>query len=104
MYLAAATVDSILSFAASMPPSSEIVFTFANDHKNQPSIIERSAEAQGEPWLTKFQPAELKEKLRNLGFSEVLFLTPEMIAERYMQNRQDGLPIPRQTSIVSAKV
>ncbi len=104
MYLTETAVDSLLSFVASMPPSSEIVFTFANDNPNHPSLIERSAEALGEPWLTKFQPEDLKEKLRHLGFSGILFLTPEMIAERYMQDRQDGLPVPRKASIVSARM
>lgn len=104
MYLTEKVVDDILEFVASMPRSSEIVFSFANQGDSQPSVIERNAEAVGEPWLTKFQPEELEQKLHNLGFSDIQFLTPQMIAERYIRDRQDGLMIPRRASIVSAKV
>ena len=109
MYLTEKAVDAILQFVASMPRSSEMVFSFANkgsasDVPNPPSIIERNAEALGEPWLTKFQPDTLAEKLRNLGFSDIQFLTPAMIAEQYIHDRQDGLVAPKRASIVSAKV
>ena len=109
MYLTVTAIDAIFRFVASMPPSSEIVFSFANkrlesDLSDRPSIIERNAEAKGEPWLTKFDPAQLEDKLRSLGFAEILFLTPEMIAERYIPNPKNGLPIPKHSNIVSAKV
>ncbi len=104
MYLTEEAVDAILQFAASMPRSGEIVFSFANQSDSQPSVIERNAEALGEPWLTKFHPEELEQKLRKLGFSDIQFLTPQMIAERYLRDRQDGLVVPRRASIVSAKV
>ncbi len=102
MYLTEKAVDAILQFVASMPRSSEIVFSFANEGVE--SMIEKNAEAAGEPWLTKFQPDELEQKLRDLGFSEIQFLTPETIAERYIHSRQDGLVVPRHASIVSAEV
>ena len=102
MYLTGGAVDAILQFVASMPRSSEIVFSFANAGLD--STIEKSAEAAGEPWLTKFQPDELDQKLRGLGFSEIRFLTPEMIAERYFHDRRDGLSAPRRASIVNARV
>jgi methyltransferase (TIGR00027 family) len=109
MYLTEKAVHSILEFVASTPPSSEIVFSFANqdplpNRPNQISVTERNATRLGEPWLTKFQPDVLERNLQGLGFSEILFLTPEMIIEQYLRDRQDGLPAPHQTSIVSAKV
>jgi len=109
MYLTEGAVHSILEFAASGPPSSEIVFSYANqdplpDRPNRVSVTERNATQMGEPWLTKFRPDALKEKLEGLGFSEILFLTPEMISDRYLRDRQDDLPAPRQASILSAKV
>ncbi len=104
MYLTEATVNSILGFVASMPYLSEIVFSFANADSRQPSTIERNAEALGEPWLTKFQPGVLNQRLHGLGFSEITFLTPAMIAERYLHNRRDGLPNVRRGGIFSAKV
>ena len=109
MYLTEQAVDAILHFLASTPQSSEIVFTFASDgqtsdSKNQAWATERQAESVGEPWLTKFQPDALNTRLSGWGFSEVTFLSPDMIAERYMHDRRDDLPVPRQAGIVSAKV
>ncbi len=104
MYLTEEAVDTILQFVASMPRSSEIVFSFANEGDSQPSLIERNAAAVGEPWLTKFQPEELEQKLHKLGFSDIQFLTPKNIAERYIRDRRDGLMVPKRASIVSAKV
>jgi methyltransferase (TIGR00027 family) len=109
MYLTSAAVHSILCFAASTPPSSEIVFSFANraaqpDLPDQVSATQQKAALVGEPWLTTAQPDLLAEELHSLGFSDVLFLTPAMILDRYLRNRPDGLPVPRQTNIVSAKI
>jgi methyltransferase (TIGR00027 family) len=105
MYLTGAAARSVLAFAASTPRPSEIIFTFANqDEAGQRSIIEQNAEAHGEPWLTKYRPEELERELHGLGFSESLFLTPEMIAEHYIHDRQDDLPIPGRANIVSARV
>lgn len=104
MYLTEEAVDTILQFVASMPRAGEIVFSFANEGDGKPSVIERNAAAVGEPWLTKFQPKELEQKLHKLGFSDIQFLTPQMIAERYIHERRDGLPVPKRASIVSAKV
>jgi len=109
MYLTADAVNSILAFVVSMPPPGEIVFSFANraarlDLPGRVSATERKAAQLGEPWLTTSQPDILEQELHALGFSEVQFLTPKMILEQYLQNRRDGLPVPRQSSIVSAKV
>ena len=60
------------------------------------------AAAAGEPWLTYFEPEELDRKLRETGFANVEFLTPEMSAARYFAGREDALPSPARSSIVSA--
>lgn len=49
------------------------------------------AAAQGEPHVTYFEPAELIEDVRNLGFSEVLEFGPEQVNARYCAKRPDGL-------------
>ena len=59
------------------------------------------AAAAGEPWHTYFEPAELDRKLHDLGFVNVEFLTPDLSAARYFAGREDGLPAPTRTSIVS---
>jgi methyltransferase (TIGR00027 family) len=109
MYLTPAAVTSILRFVAFTPPPGEMVFSFAN-HLAQPGLPDRPSATQsiadrlGEPWLSTAQPDILEGELRTLGFSDILFLTPAMILERYLRNRPDALPVPPQTSILSAKI
>ena len=54
-------------------------------------IAARRAAEVGEPWVARFRPAELAAKLRSMGFSEVVHLTPEEAGERYFHHRRDGL-------------
>jgi len=109
MYLTQAAVNSILRFVVCTPPPGEIVFSFANRAAQpglpaQASATEQKAAQLGEPWLTTAQPDILERELLGLGFSELLFLTPAMMLEQYLQNRTDGLPVPSQSSILSAKI
>jgi methyltransferase (TIGR00027 family) len=109
MYLTPAAVTSILGFVASTPPPGEMVFSFANRARRDGSTGKTSATQSiaarlGEPWLSTAQPEILEGELHALGFSEVSFLTPAMIHERYLRDRPDGLPVPSQTRIVSAKI
>jgi hypothetical protein len=92
-----------------MPPPGEIVFSFANrapqpDQPDRISLTQRKAAQLGEPWLTTAQPDTLEPELRAVGFSDILFLTPSMILSLYLQNRPDHLPVPRKSSIVSARI
>jgi len=109
MYLTQDTVTSILRFVAATPAPGGIVFSFANrtalpGTPPQPSVTESKAAQLGEPWLTTARSATLEPELLGLGFSKVQFLTPRMIQANYLQNRPDGLPVPRRTSVVSARV
>ncbi len=62
------------------------------------------AAAIGEPWITYYEPDEIERKLRHAGFGDVQLVTPEIASERYFTGRADGLPPPRRTSLLSAKV
>jgi methyltransferase (TIGR00027 family) len=109
MYLTAPAVHSILRFVASTPAPGGIVFSFANRTAQpalpyQATVTESHAAQAGEPWLTTTQPGTLDTELRSLRFSEILLLTPAMVLAQYLRNRQDALPVPRQASIVSAKI
>jgi len=97
-YLTSGALDATFRFVLSLAPSSEIVFSFILP-QNVVSGVEaealavaaqRAAEA-GEPWLTRIDPSTLAVRLRALGFSRVIHLTPQDAHERYFQNRQDGL-------------
>ena len=97
-YLTSEALGATFQFALSLPPSSEIVFSFILPEEAISGVeaaalataAERAAEA-GEPWLTRLCPEELTAKLRFLGFSRVIHLTPEEARERYFQDRRDGL-------------
>lgn len=98
MYLTEAAFMSTLSFIASTPPGGGVVFDYAVTR----SSLDRSAQkaldalsgrvaAAGEPFQSYFEPAELTERLRGLGFSYVEDLGAEEINLRYFANRADGL-------------
>jgi len=99
----------VFRFVASLPASSEIVFTFYTKDPaatNGPvqALADRAA-GLGEPFRTWFEPAALEAKLRGFGFSEVHFLTPEEATARYFpQPRTDRLPPPRRINTASAIV
>lgn len=107
MYLTEPAIDAVLRTIASYPTPSEIVFSFAQPAdretpRDTPTLAERAASV-GEPWLSYFTPEQIEQKLRALGFACVEFLTPEAAA-CYFAGRDDGLPPPRRTSLVAARV
>jgi methyltransferase (TIGR00027 family) len=123
MYLTEPAIDATLSTVLSFPRGSEIVLTFAsretsdtaatigfpasdNTQQTPPpgATLASMAAAIGEPWLTYYEPAELERKLRHIGFSDVLLVTPEIATARYFAGREDALPAPRKTSLLSATV
>jgi methyltransferase (TIGR00027 family) len=108
MYLTETAVDAVLRTVASLPPSTEIVFTYArqrapDEHREGPTLAERAA-AVGEPWLTYFEPEPLEVKLRSFGFDNVHFLTVAAARDAYFRDRTDQLVVPARVSIVSAAV
>lgn len=108
MYLTEPAIDAVLRTVASYAPRSEIVFSFAQPAEREtprdvPTLAERAA-ALGEPWLSYFTPDQIERKLRGFGFACVEFLTPEQAAAAYFAGRDDGLPAPRRTSLVAARV
>jgi O-methyltransferase involved in polyketide biosynthesis len=100
-----------LEFVLYLPRSSEIVLSFILPFEMLPDVeadalamaAHKSAEV-GEPWLTTFRVDELKAKLRAMGFSDVIHLTPEEAHERYLKNRRDGLIARRGEQVMRAIV
>ena len=95
-YLTEAAIFATLGFIASVP-GAEVVFDYANPpdqlgEKLQQAQAERAAHvaAIGEPWLSYFDSAELKMRLRALGAVEVEDLGPLEI-----QRHIFGVPQPR---------
>ena len=95
-YLTREAISSTLMFISKVPQSA-VVFDYAEPFRNYPAerrasvvaVAERAA-AQGEPWLSLFDPAELYELLRGEGFKTVEDLGLSEIAERlYGDLRRD---------------
>jgi methyltransferase (TIGR00027 family) len=100
IYLSREAVDAVFAFARSLPQGSEIVFSFVPpvdpEQAGSPTSLAARAAEIGEPWRTRFEPDELREMLRGMGFREVCFLTPGEADARWFRGRTDGLrPSPR---------
>jgi methyltransferase (TIGR00027 family) len=86
-----------LSFVASHARDSEVVFTVIRPDDALPAdelpiqqYARSGAEAQGEPWITYFEPEELARSLSARGFRRVDDLTVEA-ASRYFVGQPDGV-------------
>jgi methyltransferase (TIGR00027 family) len=95
VYLTRAAVLGTLAWVASLAPGSEIVFEYSTEpvvaDASPRAALAASAAAQGEPWITFFDPTELAHQLTRLGFGEIEDLAPADAIERYFQARTDGL-------------
>ena len=105
VYLHWDTIDRIFSFVASLPKTSEFVFTFSpRRFPGWPDPIALRAEAAGEPWISFIDPPELQDKLKSFGFSDIHFLEPEEARQLYYMDERIRLPVPKKSSIVRAIV
>lgn len=109
VYLSEEAVYTIFDLVASLPPSSEIAFTFSPPESAlSPREASTSAKlaavvnSMGEPWRTHFDPVALEKRLRDGGFKEIVFLDPAVAEERFFRGRTDGLRLSRRTNIASA--
>jgi methyltransferase (TIGR00027 family) len=97
-YLTPDAIRATLEYVLSLPRGSEIVLSFVLPFEMLPKI-EAEARAMaanklaevGEPYLTTFRAEDLKAQLWDMGFSDVIHLVPEVVHERYLKNRRDGL-------------
>ena len=71
---------------------------------NRRLFEEEFNKAQGEPWISEFEPAELAHLLRGLGFSKVDHLTTEAANRRYFADRHDNLRTTSHAQLMWAKV
>jgi len=99
-YLTHAAFATTLSFIARMPPGSGVVFDFTIDRKLlnpgqriAADALSRRVAAAGEPFQLFFDPGELQEELRGLGFRRTEFLDKQELNARYFQDRTDGLRV-----------
>jgi methyltransferase (TIGR00027 family) len=110
-YLTHDAVSRTLEFVLSLPRPSEIVFSFI-----LPSEALSGAEAEalvmaasrcaeiGEPWRTTYDADDLEARLRAMGFSNVIRLTPEKAYQLYLKDRCDGLRARHGEQLIRAVV
>jgi methyltransferase (TIGR00027 family) len=110
-YLTRDAVDATLQFILSLPRLSEVVFSFilpqealSGIEAEAVAIAAQRTAAVGEPWLSRVRADELALKLRGMGFSEIIHLTPEAAHERYFGDRRDGLKERRGEQLMRAIV
>ena len=110
-YLTVQAINQTLEYVASLPASSQIVFTFVlpdealgPDDAQANAIGSSVAAARGEPWITRLEPRSLSIRLQSLGFSSTFHLTPADAQTRYYSGRTDGLPVPSIEQLMRATV
>jgi methyltransferase (TIGR00027 family) len=110
-YLSLDAIRGTLEFVLSLPHSSEIVFSFILPFEMSPpgeadalAMVARKSAEVGEPWLTTISPDDLKARLRMMGFSDIIHLTPEQAHDRYLRDRRDGLQARRGEQLMRAIV
>ena len=110
-YLTREALESTLRVVLSLTPSSEIVLSFilpqeeiSGVEAEALAIAARRGAEVGEPWLTRFGAGELAAKLRLMGFSQIIHLTPEEARRRYFRDRKDGLKERRGEQLMTAIV
>jgi methyltransferase (TIGR00027 family) len=110
-YLEPAPIDATLSFIASLPAGTAVVFDYAIPPESlswtQRLIFNQMAKrvaSLGEPWKTFFDPATLLAHLRQLGFSSAEDFGAEVLNQRYFSDRKDKLKIGGMGHMAMAKV
>jgi methyltransferase (TIGR00027 family) len=98
MYLTEAAIMEVLGVVARMAKGSSISFDFrappSSGNPIERAVSEwmdqRVAEV-GEPWLSAFDPATLREQVAALGYDEVTTYEPDALNLRFLHRRKDGL-------------
>jgi methyltransferase (TIGR00027 family) len=110
-YLTREALEATFRFVLGLTAASEIVFSIivsegavtGEEGAALANAAQRAGEI-GEPWLSRLDPDDLEAKLRAMGFSRVIQLTPEEAHRRYFENRRDGLRERRGERLIRAIV
>lgn len=101
-YLGQAAIFDTLRALAQLPPESAVVFDYVlPDYlldaagRRLVSTLLTDMSARGEPGQSFFSPEELGQRVRSLGFREVVDLGPEEANARYFSGRSDELRLPQ---------
>jgi len=98
VYLTRDAVVQTLRYIAGAP-GGEVVFDYGEPAsafaegapRDRQAVRAERAAALGEPWITRFDPVELAQLLRGLGFDDLEDLGPAQIGRRFLGvQRRDG--------------
>ncbi|HXC42230.1 MAG TPA: class I SAM-dependent methyltransferase [Candidatus Dormibacteraeota bacterium] len=99
-YLTHEACMATLSFIASMPAGSGVVFDFAIDpallnpgQREALDALSARVARYGEPFQLFFDPAKLQNELKEMGFDRTEFLQGRELNSRYFEDRKDGLMV-----------
>jgi methyltransferase (TIGR00027 family) len=100
MYLTEYAAMSTLDLIASTPPGGGVVFDYAVPRTSLDAAaqivldaLSARVAAAGEPFQTFFDPTELAESLRRMGFGSIEDMDTNAINARYFEDRADGLRV-----------
>jgi methyltransferase (TIGR00027 family) len=100
MYLSDEAIASTLALVASTPDGGGLAFDYAVPRSSLGFMerlafdaVARRVEAAGEPFRTFFDPAELRARLAQLGFTAIEDLGGDELNARYFSSRVDGLRV-----------
>lgn len=110
-YLTEEALDLSLKFVLSLPPASEIVFSFVLAasalswrERTFAAVFAAIAGVRGESWLSRFSPEHFANKLTSMGFSKVIHFTTDAANARYFRGRRDGLEASKLEQMMAAIV
>jgi methyltransferase (TIGR00027 family) len=98
MYLSHDSIFGTLRTVAALAPGTEIIFEYSVPKDSVDEMTQKmlavalmAAQARGEPQQSFFEPSEIAEQVRKIGFAEVTDFGPDEAKARYFGNRIDGL-------------
>lgn len=105
VYLTQPTIAKIFKFIGSLPKGTEFVFTASQKRADRWATLAAEKVAQaGEPWISHFNFTTLEDQLKESGFSEVIFLSPEESKRRYFTGTKLRIPPPQRCSLIRVVV
>jgi methyltransferase (TIGR00027 family) len=97
-YLTHDAIFGTLRAVAELAPGTEIIFQYTlpkesleGEARQMLEAVMASVSSRGEPPRSFFEPKDLAEEVRKIGFAELLDLGPEAALARYFSGRTDGL-------------
>jgi methyltransferase (TIGR00027 family) len=110
-YLTREAVMNTLSFIASLPKGSEVVFDYAEPTRNHNATQRARFEAMaarvaasGEPFKSFYEAEPLARDLKALGFSLAEDWNTDALNARYFTGRADGLKLRGRAHLMRARV